>query len=245
MKTKAWFLPLFLGASLASIYFLPKVGAVAQSAVNMTLPQEFRKWFFHGIPPSEAELGTLARDTEFAKAACFSARQGEFDWDGRPIPDRVDLSIVLSGADINNSIHRPERCMPAQGHNINESKTKSEMLKLSNGREFPVKRLVSVHIDPTPTPGLPSEKHNCITYYFFVGHDRISNDHLGRTLLDMKDRLVRGMDQRWAYVSVSMLYGKVPWIKDMEVSEQEADTKLRTFLADFAEKQIKWDQIIP
>jgi hypothetical protein len=242
MKTKAWFLPLFLGVSLASIYFLPKVGAVAQSAINMVLPGEFDRWVFKGIPVSEAERKTLAPDTKFSKAICFSARPGEFSLEGYAVPDRVDLSIVLSGEDINNSIHRPERCMPAQGHSIRSSK--SDVLKLPNGREFPVKRLVSTQILPATEERATSQKFDCITYYFFVGHDRISNDHLGRTFLDMKDRLVRGIDQRWAYISVSMWYGKVPWIEE-EVSEAEADTKIRTFLTGFAEKQINWDQIVP
>ncbi len=83
---------------------------------------------------------------------------------------------------------------------------------------------------------------NCVTYYFFVGHDRVTNDHLERTLVDMKDRLLRGMDQRWAYVSASMWYGKLPWI-DKEVTEAEADEKLRKFVTGFAENQIDWDQV--
>lgn len=242
MKTKAWFLPVFLGVSLASIYFLPKVGAVAESAVNMTLPDEYSSWFFKGVPPSEAELGTLAPDTKFSKAICFRPRSGELSFSGDPVFDRVDLSIVLSGADINNSIHRPERCMPAQGHAITSSK--SDFLKLSNGREFPVKRLVSVQTLPANEERPTTLKFNCVTYYFFVGHDRISNDHLGRTLVDMKDRLVRGIDQRWAYVSVSMWYGKLPWV-EQEVAEAEADEKIRSFLTNFAEEQIKWEQILP
>ncbi len=85
---------------------------------------------------------------------------------------------------------------------------------------------------------------NCITYYFFVGHDQVTNDHLKRTFIDMKDRLIRGMDQRWAYASFSMWYGKVPSIQT-EVTEEEADRKLREFVAGFAEKQVKWDQILP
>ena len=63
-----------------------------------------------------------------------------------------------------------------------------------------------------------------------MGHDQVTNDHLKRTFIDMKDRLVRGMDQRWAYVSVSMWYGKVPSIRT-EVTEEEADRKLRDFVA--------------
>ena len=58
----------------------------------------------------------------------------------------------------------------------------------------------------------------------------------------MKDRLVLGMDQRWAYVSASMWYGKVPWIEN-EVTIEEADEKLREFLIEFGEEQIDWDMI--
>lgn len=242
MKPPSWILPLFLVGTLSSIYFLPKVGAVAQSAISMDLPSHMDGWQFTGVPPSEAEIGTLAPDTKFSKAYCLSARPGEYSAQGYAVPDRVDMSIVLSGADINNSIHRPERCMPAQGHNITSSR--SETLKLPNGRKFSVKRLVSVQSirNQEVTDRDEYLKFNCVTYYFFVGHDRISDDHLGRTFLDMKDRLLRGMDQRWAYASASMWYGKVPWI-EKEVSEEEADQKLKTFLTELSEKQIDWDQV--
>ena len=65
---------------------------------------------------------------------------------------------------------------------------------------------------------------------------------LARTLWDMKDRLILGMDQRWAYVSASMLYGKVPWI-DQQVPIEEADKKLREFLKELSEEQIDWNMI--
>ncbi len=242
MKLHSWCLPLLLGGSMSSIYFLPKVGAVAESAVNMNLPARSDSWILTPIPPSEAELGTLAKDTRFSKAVCFHDRPGAFFDTGDPVRERLDVSVVLSGADINNSIHRPERCMPAQGHAITSSR--SERLKLRNGREFPVKRLLSIQTiqDQRMKDREVYLKFNCLTYYFFVGHDRVSNDHLGRTLVDMKDRLIRGMDQRWAYVSISMWYGKVPWI-DLEISEAEADAKVRAFMADFSERQIHWDQI--
>jgi hypothetical protein len=240
MIAKPWILPLFTVGAMSGIYFLPTVGKVADSAVKMELPDKMEGWAFEKIPPSEAELGTLSKDTKFSKAACLKARSGEMNAEGYLIPDRIDLSIVLSGADVNNSIHRPERCMPAQGHNITSSS--DQELKLSNGRHFPAKRLLSVQRLPTSAERKEYVKFNCVTYYFFVGHDRITNDHLGRTFLDMKDRLVRGMDQRWAYVSASMWYGKVPWI-EKEVTEAEADAKLRTYLADFATDQISWDQI--
>ena len=132
MKLRALILPLLLAATLGSTYLLPRTGAVAQSAINMTLPAMTGAWHLQNIPPSEAEIGTLAKDTEFAKAICLRAREGEYSADGNIVPDRADLSVVLSGHDLNNSIHRPERCMPAQGHNILSAKDVT--LKLAHGR---------------------------------------------------------------------------------------------------------------
>lgn len=242
MNRKPWLLPLFLGGTLSAVYLLPKVGAVAQSAVNMELPDTSGSWSFEKQYASEREIKTLAPDTEFSKAVCFSTRPGEINRYGNSVADAVQLSIVLSGSDINNSIHRPERCMPSQGHNITSSSERT--LKLPNGREFAAKRLVSIQSVRNEANKDQEEylKFKCLTYYFFVGHDHVTNDHLGRTFVDIKDRLVRGMDQRWAYASVSMWYGKVPYIEN-EVSEGEADGKLQKFLTEFAEDQIKWEQI--
>jgi hypothetical protein len=240
MKWNLWLLPLMLGGSLSAVYVLPKAGETANSAVSMQLPGDCGGWSYEKIAASTKEVETLGADTEFAKAICLKPRPGEITLEGRLVPDRVDLSVVLSGYDMNSSIHRPERCLVAQGHSI----TSSNDVKISapQGRSFPVKRLGSIH-------AVRNEKNEVVanfptvTYYFFVGHDKITNDHLERTLVDMKDRLVKGLDQRWAYVSISMWYGEIPWIKDKEVTEAEADEKLTAFLNAFAEKQITWDQI--
>ena len=240
MKSNGWWLPLLLGSALGAVYVLPKAGDIEESAVKMELPGSTGGWSFKKLTASQDELNTLSGDTEFAKAICLRPRPGEVNFRGELVPDRVDLSVVLSGHDLNNSIHRPERCMPAQGHSITASGNVA--LKMENGRGFNVKRLRSVQSFKDPDSGAVTASFNCVTYYFFVGHDRITNDHLERTLIDMKDRLLRGMDQRWAYVSASMWYGKLPWI-DEEVTEAEADEKLHKFLTKFAEDQIDWDQI--
>ncbi len=239
MKWTPWLLPLLIACSLGAVYVLPQAGDTAPSAVIMELPAAMSGWQFEKIAASEAELGTLDKETEFAKAICLAARPGEMNVDGLAIPDRLDLSVVLSGSDLNNSIHRPERCMPAQGHNILSSV--SVPVTLANGRTFKTKRLNSVQSLPGKD-GKTQVEFKCVSYYFFVGHDRITNDHFERTLIDMKDRLVRGMDQRWAYVSVSMWYGKMPWIEP-EVTEAEADEKLVAYIKDLATKQIRWEQV--
>lgn len=238
MKAIPLILPVFVVAALSSIYFLPSAGEVAQSAVKMELPAVNGGWEFNDIPASEAEKNTLAKDTEFSKAVCIRPRVGEYDNKGRIIADRIDLSVVLSGADINNSIHRPERCMPAQGHHIIHSADRK--IDLANGRSVEVKRLRSVQRLPMNEERTEFVELDCVTYYFFVGHDRITNDHYGRTFVDMKDRLLKGMDQRWAYVSTSMWFGD-----KVAIPEADADAKLTDFVKEFLEQQIAWDQLKP
>ena len=70
--------------------------------------------------------------------------------------------------------------MPAQGHNITSSK--DVVLELDNGREFRARRLGSSQRVRIGANGGESVEFSAITYYFFVGHDRITSDHLERTL---------------------------------------------------------------
>lgn len=240
MTPPAWLLPAFLLASLGAIHLLPTAGRTADSAVNMEISDDQAGWQLQKLPPSPEEVGTLEKDTRFAKAVCLKPRPGEITLAGELIPDRIDLAVVLSGHDLNNSIHRPERCMPAQGHNILSAKDVT--IKLDNDRSFTVRRLKSTQ--QIRRAGQTSEvpEFQCITYYFFVGSHQITHDHLERTFIDMKDRLFRGMDQRWAYVSASMWYGKIPWIEQV-VPEEETDQKLTEFVRNFVNEQINWSNI--
>jgi hypothetical protein len=241
MKPSLLVCPLLLGGLLSTVHLLPEAGEMAESAVKMDLPESMGDWAMRSIPASELELNILSEDTRFSKAVCLRPREGEIDLaSGLAVPDRIDLSVVLSGHDLNNSIHRPERCMPSQGHVIQSAS--NARLDLPNGRHITARRLLSVQSIPTNEEHTEYASFNCVTYYFFVGHDSITQDHVKRTLIDMKDRLMLGMDQRWAYVSASMWYGKVPWI-EKEVSIEEADEKLGRFICGFATEQIRWDGI--
>lgn len=241
MKIHLFMLPVLVGVMLSSVYLLPEAGEMAPSAIRMQMPFNIKDWIFRPNSPTEDEIKTLASDTQFSKATCLRPRPGEYQLQsGSAIPDRIDLSVVLSGHDLNNSIHRPERCMPSQGHVIGSSG--DLRMNLPNGRQITVKRLLSVQSIPINQDRTQYASFQSVTYYFFVGHKAITQDHLQRTLMDMKDRLVYGMDQRWAYVSASMWYGKVPWI-EKEVPIEEADRKLQQFLSDFGMQQIQWEQI--
>lgn len=236
-------LTLFLTAGLSAIFFLPDFRQ-AECALSTEIPDSLSGGRTSKYPASDKELAILARDTEFAKAKCLIPRREEQSFITMESPiDLIDLSIVLSGYDLANSIHRPERCMPAQGHKILDSQT--DELDLGDGRSIPLTRLVS---KLTVAVGPPEEgrhaTYDSITYYFFVGHRSITNSHTERTLIDIKDRVLHGEAQRWAYVSASMQfvdqddppYGAPPTL-------ESADKKIRELLKELAERNIDWNGI--
>lgn len=236
-----WALPLILTGSLGLTYILPQEGETQASAVAMELPRKIGGWIMQGKPPSKDEIDALGKGTEFSKATCLLPRPGEYTpITQESIPYRIDLSIVLSGRDMNTSIHRPERCMPAQGHLIKNSMVVPVVLP--NGREVTMRRLKSTQMIKDPSTGAVVSQLDSLTYYFFVGHDQVTHDHLERTIYDMEKRLLEGADQRWAYVSVTMWYGNLSWF-EKPVTEEEADEVLLQFLTDFSLEQIDWSQI--
>jgi hypothetical protein len=230
-------LPAALGTVMCGVFFLPKSGDPAESAISMTLPDTLGHWRLKKAPASEAEVRILAKDTDFSKAVCLAPIPGQYADDGRQMAQRLDVSIVLSGIDINNSIHRPERCMPAQGHQIYDDLSSTVTMK--DGRTFPARRLTSVQ-----TLTMADEKElklHCLTYYFFVGQHVITDDHLKRTLVDMEDRIVRGQDQRWAYVSASMWFSEKGELGLQPI--ETVDKEIRQFLGNLAESNIDWEKI--
>lgn len=240
MKRPIWILPMITGLGLSLIYMLPHADEPLPSAVRMQLPYDLTLWQLKHIPPTKDEVGALGPGTEFSKANCFRARPGEYTLEGYAVPDRIDLSIVLSGSDMNTSIHRPERCLPAQGHLIRDSKPVEVIL--DQQKTITARRLRTTQFVKDPQNGEVKNQIDCLTYYFFIGYDSITHDHYQRTLIDIKERLLRGREQRWAYVSVSMWYGQLPWI-EKPVDEKEADQKLQEFLAGFVSKQVNWEMI--
>jgi len=233
-------LPLVLAVLLGSIFVLPSRGKVAESAVRMNLPESLGAWQGVKRTESQRERDILDKGTEFSKADYFRGVPGKSRADGSPDFDLLNVMIVLSGYDINNSIHRPERCLPAQGHfGLRGSNTS---ITLPGGRQMKVRRLAS-QVAVQTAPGSDERRVlDSLSYYFFVGHDAVTHDHLARTIIDMKDRLLLGRDQRWAYITVSTMFGKLPW-SDRVVSEQEAEDKLRELTGKLAAANIDWDQV--
>ncbi len=207
----------------SSIWLLPKSFALQISALpgglrdpgqTYDLPNLIGYW--SGGKPrkaSEKEIKVLATDTQFLKKSYL--RQNTAVMPPRLPLDATDqqrelantryeeleVSIVTSGSDMGNSIHRPERCLVAQGFSISGDK---KLLLQVNGRSLPVKRLVATqHVKDEKTGQIYHFQN--LTYYWFMGHYALTNDHYERTYLDTKDRLIQGYDQEWAYATVGMM----------------------------------------
>lgn len=241
--------PVLIFLLLGSIFLLPQRGKSAGSAVEvapreMQLPMSLGSW--QGVPraESEAERKILSKDTRFAKAEYLRKKGTLF-----PIYDRITTSIVLSGSDLANSIHRPERCLPAQGHyNLNST---SFALTLEDGHKIPITRLrtlvkLASKISPEQEQAVEEIEVDkkvvkTLTYYFFVGHDSITHNHYTRTLTDMKDRLLHGRDQRWAYVQFGIHYGD-PEL-GFHLTEEAADEAVKELLKQLVPKVVNWEQI--
>jgi len=225
LMRKTYILPGLLLVLLGSIHVLPQRGSVAESSVRMDLPLSLAGWSGMKRQATSEEIRILAEDTEFEKADYVKFKRGMTGILSEK-QDVINATIVLSGTDLSNSIHRPERCLPAQGHfGIVGSNASVE---LADGRKIAVRRLKTkqkIRLNETDEIVLDS-----LAYYFFVGHKQITHDHLKRTIMDMRDRLFNGSDQRWAYITVSMRYGDVPEL-NLETSEEEGDVLLRAFFS--------------
>ena len=176
---------------MSGIYFLPKVVDSSPKGVALELPEFVGPWFGQDVEISQREREILAGDTHFARKIYTNG-----------LGDQIFASIVLSGYDLNNSIHRPERCLPAQGWAVASSSVRTLPVEgLPNG-QLTATRLFNVRKVPGQEPGELISVHN-LNYYWFVGYRTVTHSHLDRVVTDMRDRLLQGVNQRWAYITVA------------------------------------------
>lgn len=219
-----------LGCILSLSFLFPESGALTDSSMKQELPLRgnLPGWWATKKQESKEERILLSKDTIFSKAdyELLERLPGE-----KKLPT-LHVSLVFSGNDLNNSIHRPERCLPAQGHvNLHSS---VQTLHLNDGRAITLTRLAS-HL---PSEALPDKKLNFIHYYVFVGHGNLCHTHLQRTAIDIKDRILGGDVQRWAYFQIGTY-----WSPYLHTSEQEADQMLQKLICSLLPVQIKWEEI--
>lgn len=233
-----------LAVTCSVIFILPPFRNV-DTALDTNIPDFLGMWDAESYAPSEKELAILAKDTRFSKAMCSLLRSEDLTLLGSVPRDTADLSIVVSGHDLANSIHRPERCLPAQGHR--GLMTTASTIPLENERELPVTRLLTKQdLAFGPPEDRQQITRNCLIYYFFVGKDRITRSHTKRTVYDIIDRILHGEAQSWAYVMAIMPYAEgdpeSPANRGL-LDYDRTDKKIRQLLAELAESNIDWSKI--
>jgi len=200
-------------AGFGSIFLLPHTDRVSPAGIAMTLPNVIGTWFGDDAEITQKERETLAKDTQFVRKI-YKAPEG----------DQIFVSIVLSGDDMTNSIHRPERCLPAQGWQVRSSSQCT--IQTPNGKAFDVTRLQNVQALEAP------DKHRIevtnLNYYWFIGYKDLTASHLTRTGIDIRDRILKGQSQRWAYVTVAANVTKGIWRP--ERSEEETSQMVEDFV---------------
>lgn len=179
-----------LACGLGTIFYIPHQTKLQPCRVRMELPELMGGWAGKPQAVTDAEHAMLAGDTEFCRKVYN---------DG--LGDQVLVSIVLSGHDLDNSIHRPERCLPAQGWDIEDTKSLNIPVAQAPGGMLPVTRLHDVK-QQRLSDGRVVNVYD-LNYYWFIGYSDITASHLEREYIDMKDRLLHGYNQRWAYVTVA------------------------------------------
>jgi EpsI family protein len=216
-------LALLLGG-LSTVFLLPAQSKFHQPVgIELALPERLDgNWYGRDEKVSEDERKVLGEKTEFARKSYRNARG-----------DTIQASIVLAGADMNTSIHRPEWCLPAQGWTIaNSGKVPLQIpgrgqlvaTRLSNMRFVPDKATGKPILRPDGTP----ITFRNLDYYWFVGYDGITESHLSRNLIDIRDRLLHGYNQRWAFMTVASNITEN--LREDGLNEAETDAMIQGFI---------------
>lgn len=208
-----------LACGLGTIFFIPRQTKLQPCRVRMELPDTLGAMVGKSSPVTKEEHEILAEDTEFCRKVYDDGFGGH-----------VLVSIVLSGHDLDNSIHRPERCLRAQGWTSVASTSMTLPVAAAPGGKLPVMRLHEMM--PTRLDnGQMVQVHN-LNYYWFVGYSDITASHFEREYLDMKDRLLHGYNQRWAYVTVACNITKGMQADGGGKDEEETDAMLQKVIAE-------------
>ncbi|MBA2432285.1 MAG: EpsI family protein [Chthoniobacterales bacterium] len=195
-----------LVVGFSTVFLLPKSTKSSPAGIAMVLPNYVGDWIGQDAEVTQREREVLAKDTEFARKT-YTNLAG----------DSIFVSIVLSGDDMTNSIHRPERCLPAQGWNLQASSSRA--LPLDEGRQLELTRLRTARSVQRKDDTQATLRN--ITYYCFIGHEDVTASHLERTTIDLRDRILRGQNQRWAYVTVAAIVTE-GWVHPSRTEEETA-----------------------
>ena len=132
---------------------------------------------------------------------------------------------------MSTSIHRPERCLPAQGYTVASSQSLKVVLQpqpLTVTRLHNLRPLYTEAGKPILGRNGKSLNEFSLLYYWFVGCSDTTNDHNTRYTIDSRDRLLKGYNQPWAYVTVMSRISQ--GLQPFGRTEAQTDAMIQAFI---------------
>jgi hypothetical protein len=219
-----------VGLTAFLCWLMPGAVAGGESGVVMDLPYSIGPLLAFSQDVSQAELTILPADTTFARKTYGTPDSAE--------QDRILCSIILSGRE-KRSIHRPERCLPAQGWRIESSRVVT--IPLASGHKLQATALLLER--PVALTNGTTINLDSYFLYWFVGKGITTPSQLNRILLTNWEMLTSHVNQRWAYVIVqaNILKGLEPQGQGPE----ETLSKLETFIHNSVPYYMKSEMTAP
>jgi EpsI family protein len=212
----AQLLALMLGG-MSMIFVLPKVHENDPAGIRLELPESLGEWSGKDVAISEKEINVLGPETRFARKDYENA-----------FGDRIHVSIVLAGPDMMTSIHRPERCLEAQGWQLTPGD--ESLIDVPGRGKVPITQLHMSRMARVGD-GQPFRLDN-ICDYWFAGRNELTASHWSRVWIDARDRIMHHFMQRWAMILVSseITAGHEKFGRD----EAQTDAMLKKFIGQLA-----------
>jgi hypothetical protein len=155
--------------------------------MKIELPADVLNYASTNLPTSEEVLRYLPKDTSYAQRAYMA-------------PDKfwVKANIILMGAD-RTSIHKPDYCLAGHGLNVLSKSTAMIPVAGPTPYELPVSKWIGRQIVDNGN-GKKTEIRG-VYVFWFVADNEHTPDYAERKRWIMRDLLLTGVLQRWAYVS--------------------------------------------
>jgi hypothetical protein len=156
--------------------------------VEICLPETVAQYDSREMEADKSMLDYLPPDTSYVQRI-YAAPDGF----------QLQAQAVLMGTD-RTSIHKPERCLPAQGWAVDESRSGEEIVHIQKPHQYdlPVMKLLATK---------SAEQDGKLTtwrgiyVYWFIADNQLATKHTSRMWREAKDLLLTGTMERWAYVS--------------------------------------------
>jgi hypothetical protein len=193
MTTKLAIFCAVMLATFSLVFALPKQLGYQPVGAVMKLPESLGLWLGKEAPVTPEEHQTLGADTSFE-------RKNYYNGTG----DHIFASIVLAGQDMMTGIHRPERCLIAQGWTTGSAS--HETIQVPGFGPLKTTRLqTSKQVELKAREGQPPRfiTVKSVSYYWFIGYTDTAATHEERVALDFRDRVFHGYNQRWAMVMLT------------------------------------------